>query len=152
MTKITIGGVQRDIPPFKLRELRAAAPYIDRVLSQRRNLSALQEGAGVMESLTSTLGDTLSVVAVGVLCGLGDRPYTAEKIARVADDIEGELSLEEINMLNPLFNEILSEAGMKPARPTMPGEGTSTSLSASESNESSQSSLPQDAPVETGTE
>ena len=165
MTKITIGGVEHDIPAFKLREIKAAAPYIDRVLAQRKSLAAhigesseeaagriIDENANAMESMTGALGDTIAVVAVGIIKGRKQYPYTPAKIAEVVDEIEGELGMDEVNSLAPVFNDILREAGMMRARPTMPGAGTTASPSASGSTESSQSSSQQDAPAGTGTE
>jgi hypothetical protein len=164
MAFIVIGGVSHHIPPFRLRELRAAAPYIDRVLGQRRSLSLapgetadeaaerMVEGEGIMQSLTNTLGDTLSVIAVGILLGRGDKKYTPEKIADVADEIEGQLALDEISLLNPVFNDILREAGMMKTRPMKPREEMSSSPSASVLTDSSLSSSQPVAPAETGTE
>jgi hypothetical protein len=165
MAKITVGGVEHDIPPFKLREIRAAAPYIDRVLAQRRNLSAvpgetpeqtaeriLEETPGAMEEMTGTMADTIAVVAVGIIKGRREYPYTVTKINAVVDEIEGEMSMDEVGSLSTVFNDILREAGMIRTRPTMPGEGTSTSPSAIASTGSSQSSSLPDAPAETGTE
>lgn len=165
MTKITIGGVEHDIPPFKLREIRAAAPYIDRVLAQRKALGSnpgetaeqtaervLSETTGAMEEMTGTLYDTIAVIAVGVIKGRREYPYTPQKIEAVASEIEGELGMDEVGSLSGVFNDILREAGMVKTRPMMPGAGVSTSPSASASTESSQSSSQPGAPAATGTE
>lgn len=158
MAMIVVGGVPSLIPPFKLRELRAAAPYIDRVLGKRQvmassSIEEIVEGEGPMQSLTSALSDTLSVIAIGVLLGRGETRYPPGRVAEVSDEIEGQLSLSELSSLQPVFNDILREAGLTQARPTEPGVGTmTTSPSASESTESSQSSSQQGALAETGTE
>lgn len=166
MAKITIGGVEHDIPAFKLREIKAAAPYIDRVLAQRKTLAMqagetpeeaagrmIDESSNALETMTSALGDTIAVVAIGIIKGRRQYPYTVARITEVVDEIEGELGMDEVNSLSPVFNDILREAGMMKARPTVPGAGqTSTSPSASGSTESSLSSSQPDAPAATGSE
>ena len=162
MAKIVIGGVEHNIPPFKFREIKAAAPYIDRVLAQRRAMAArvgetpdetagriIDENSRAVELMTDALADTIAVVAVGVLRGRGEFPYTVSAIGALVDEIEGELGMDEVNSLSVVFNDILSEAGMMKTRPTVPGEETVASPSATRSTESSQNSSQPDAPAAT---
>lgn len=168
MAQFTFGGQTVEIPAYKLREVRAAAPYIDRVLAKRRELSA--EGAGalsedevaeqmsrrdnIMETMTSSISDVLSVIAIGVIKSRQEYPYTPAKIAAVTEEIEAETSMDEMSALNPTFDAILREAGMvrSAASPTMTGSAPAADPLPSGSTDLSQSSSQQDAPAETGNE
>ncbi len=157
MASITYGDKTTEIAPYKLRELRAAAPYIDRALAKRRAVrSRLGDGDPdaadrPMEFMTDSVNDVLSVIAVGILKDRREFPYTPEKIAAVADEIEGEMDIDGLSVLNSLFDSILREAGMvRGERPL--AAGAPTGDSSSQSSESSQSSSQPDALEETGTE
>lgn len=158
MATLTYGTVTVDLPAFKLREVKAAAPYIDRVLAERRNMATdgvetTVERSNVLETMTNTLSDVLCVCAIGVLKARMEFPYTPNKIRQIADEIEAELGMDEITPLNTVFDEILRESGMVRSNP-IPGrpDTTEAEASLSASTESLPNSSQPDAPEGTGTE
>lgn len=104
MAKATIGGVDYEVRPFKLREIRLAAPAIDRVTARAKS------GEASFEGMTDGLADMLAVVAVG-LDGV------------TADQLEAELDMADVPGLRATFNQILTEAGFKAAGEAKPAAG-----------------------------
>ena len=98
MAQAIIGGRAYAVAPFKLRELRLAAPFIDRVASRAR------AGVAGVEGAAETAFDMLSVLAVGI------EGATPEALAAAA-------SLEELTALRVTFDQVLAEAGLTPAQP-----------------------------------
>ena len=162
-TQFTIGDTKHTIPPLKFRELKAAAPFIDRVLDRRRGLASggrsaeeiISEETSVLQTMTDSISDIFSVLAVGILLDRREYPYTPTKIQEQTETMEADATMEDINRLNGVFDDVLREAGLvrAAADPTMVGtvEGT-VGVSPTESTESLQNSSLPDAPVETGTE
>ena len=96
MAKLVVGGVVYEMRPFKFRELRQAAPAIDRLAARARS------GAGGLAAMTEGLNDLLEVLAIG----LGDR---------TADDLAAELDMSEVAGVQAAFDSLLTESGLKPA-------------------------------------
>ena len=97
-----IGGRAFTVAPFKLRELRAAAPHIDAV-------SALAAAGrlSTVEGLATAARDMLAVLAVGI-------------DGATVDDLEAQASLGDLAGLRETFDQVLQEAGLK--RPEAPAE------------------------------
>jgi len=91
-----IGGVAHDLRPFKFRELRQAAPAIDRIAARARS------GPSGLESMTKGLNDLLEVLAIGLE-------------GRSAEDLAAELALTEVAGVQTAFADLLAESGLKPA-------------------------------------
>jgi hypothetical protein len=138
MATLTYGETTLELPQFKLRELRAAAPYVTRAMRAVREIQGVALEAtseDVVGKMFDGIGDVLAVLAIGVLKLREKYPYTPDKIAAVSDEIEGEIGMSQITQLNATFSQILGEAGMVRANgdPTrMPSEDeSSTSETAS---------------------
>ena len=93
MATLTLGGVTHTIAPFRLRELRLAAPYIDR-------LGARAGKPASVEAVAETAADMLAVLAVG----LAD--VTPEAL-------QTQVSLGDLDALRRAFDEVMAEAGLK---------------------------------------
>ncbi len=104
MAKATIGGVDYEVRPFKLREVRKAAPLIDAINERRRVAAVSLVDAG------DGLFDLLGVIAVGI-------------DGTTAEDLEEKLERSEWTGLTVTFNEILVEAGFKAAGEAKPAKG-----------------------------
>jgi hypothetical protein len=101
MATLTLGGRAYEIAPFRLRELRRAAPHIDRLAGRRAPLDTV---AAVAE----TAADMLAVIG----CGLPDEEAEA-LVARV--------SLAELEAVRAAFDQVMAEAGLKRGA-SAPGE------------------------------
>ncbi len=95
MAKLTIGGVDYEVRPFKFRELRQAATAIDRIAA-RAGLNA-----GGLAAMTDGLNDLLEVLAIGLE-------------GRSADDLAAELAMTEVAGIQAAFVSLLAESGLKP--------------------------------------
>ena len=100
MAVANLGGRTYTVAPFKLRELRLAAPHIDAV-------SALAAAGrlSTVEGLAAAARDMLAVLAVGI-----------EGVT--VDDLEAQAGLGDLAALRETFDQVLQEAGLK-----RPGEG-----------------------------
>ena len=105
MAELTLGGVTYAIAPFRLRQLRLAAPAIDR-------LSARAGKPASVEAAAETAADMLAVLAVGM--------------ADVTlDALQAQASLADLDGLRRAFEQVMAEAGLKrPEDP--PGEAHGT--------------------------
>ncbi len=103
MAQALIGGRTYAVAPFKLRELRLAAPFIDRV-------AARAPSATGVEGAAETAFDMLCVLAVGI------EGATAEALAADA-------SLEELTALRITFDQVLAEAGLTRSEPGAAASG-----------------------------
>jgi hypothetical protein len=101
VARLILGGAAYDLRPFKFRELRQAAPAIDRIAARGRS------GAGGLASMTEGLNDLLEVLALG----LDDK---------TAEDLAAELSMTEIAGVQAAFVSLLTESGLKPAGESEP--------------------------------
>lgn len=99
MAVANIGGRLYTVAPFKLRELRAAAPHIDAV-------SALAAAGrlSTVEGVAAAARDMLAVLAVGI-------------DGATVDELEAQASLGDLAALRETFDQVLQEAGLK-----QPGE------------------------------
>ena len=94
MARAVIGGRAYDIAPFRLRELRRAAPFIDRVAAR-----GAAGGAAGIEAAAQTAFDMLGVLAAGIEGATPER-------------LEAEASLDELAALHTSFDQVLAEAGL----------------------------------------
>ena len=95
MVPFTLAGRTHAIAPFRLGELRRAAPYIDR-------LSARAGQAPSVEAAVETAADMLNVLAAGI-------PDVT------ADALQASAGLGELDAIRTAFEAVLAEAGLKPA-------------------------------------
>ncbi len=124
MAKLTIGGVDYEVHPFKFRELRKAAPAIDRIAARARG------AASGLASMTEGLNDLLEVLAIGLE-------------GRSADDLAAELAMTEVAGVQAAFVSLLAESGLKPvgeSGPAAPADPTPDDLSPNRSRISSPNS------------
>ena len=101
MAVANIGGRTYTVAPFKLRELRAAAPHIDAV-------SALAAAGrlSTVEGLATAARDMLAVLAVSI-------------DGATVDELEAQADLSDLAGLRETFDQVLQEAGL-----TRPGEAS----------------------------
>ncbi len=95
MARLIVGGVAHDLRPFKFRELRQAAPAIDRIAARARS------NASGLAAMTEGLNDLLEVLAIGIE-------------GRSAEDLVAELDMTEIAGVQAAFVSLLTESGLKP--------------------------------------
>ncbi len=111
MAELTLGGTTYVIAPFRLRELRLAAPYIDRLGARVGKLDSV---AAVAE----TAADMLAVLAVG----MDDATL---------ESLQAQASLEDLDALRQAFDAVMAEAGLKRAGgDASPGEAQGASAAA----------------------
>lgn len=99
MAKVTIGGVEYTLEPYKLRELRAAAPAMDA-------FGALSNEPATPGQAIDRLTPALGIILPGL---------RKQDASWTIDRMEAELSLSEATDLNGVIIEIMREAGLKPA-------------------------------------
>ena len=105
MAQLTLGGVTHTIAPFRLRELRLAAPHIDRLSARAGKLTSV-------EAVAETAADMLAVLAVGM-----------EGVS--LETLQAQVGLGDLDSLRRAFDQVMAEAGLK--RPdTPPGEALGT--------------------------
>ncbi len=101
MAELTLGGVTYAIAPFRLRELRLAGPYIDRLSARAGKLASV-------EAVAETAADMLAVLAVG----MADASL---------ETLQAQVSLGDLDRLRHAFDQVMAEAGLqRPGDP--PGE------------------------------
>jgi hypothetical protein len=105
MAVAIIGGRSYTVAPFKLRELRRAAPHIDAVsaLAAAGKLSTVQ-------GVAAAARDMLAVLAVGIE-------------GADVDDLEAQASLQDLVGLRETFDQVLKAAGLTPPGDASLGEG-----------------------------
>jgi hypothetical protein len=101
VAKLIVGGAAYDLRPFKFRELRQAAPAIDRIAARARI------GAGGLASMTEGLNDLLEVLAIGL-------------DGKSADDLAADLAMTEVAGVQATFVNLLTESGLKPVGESEP--------------------------------
>jgi hypothetical protein len=135
VAKLIVGGAAYDLRPFKFRELRQAAPAIDRIAGRARL------GAEGLASMTEGLNDLLEVLAIGLE-------------GKSAEDLAADLDMTEVAGVQAAFVSLLTESGLKPAGESepvsAPAEPTSDAPSPSRSRTSSPNSSPPVAATGTG--
>ena len=109
MAELTLGGTTYVIAPFRLRELRLAAPYIDRLGARAGKLDSVA-------ALAETAADMLAVLAVGVADAS-------------AEALQAQAALSDLDALRAAFEQTMAEAGL--TRPgAAPGEAAGASAAA----------------------
>jgi hypothetical protein len=94
MAKLTLSGVDYEIRPFKLADLQAAAPAIDRVWA-----AAGSQGAQFsLEAMLATSDDMLGALVIGT------DGVTVENLKQVA-------KFEDLAAIRRAFDAMLVEAG-----------------------------------------
>ncbi len=135
MARLIVGGAVHHLRPFRFRELRQAAPAIDRIAARARS------GAVGLASMTEGLNDLLEVLAIG----LEDK---------TAEDLAAELAMTEVAGVQAAFVSLLAESGLKPvgeSEPVLaPADPTPDDLSPTRSKTSSPNSSPPAAATGTG--
>ncbi len=139
MARLIVGGAAYDLRPFKFRELRQAAPAIDRIAARARG------GASGLAAMTEGLNDLLEVMAIGLE-------------GKTAEDLAAELAMTEVAGVQAAFVSLLTESGLKPLgepepAPTpyrAPADPAPDDLSPTRSKTSSPNSSPPAAATGTG--
>ena len=106
MAELRLGAQTYAIAPFRLRELRLAAPHIDRLSARAGKLTSV-------EAVAETAADMLEVLAVGV-------PGVS------AETLQAEVSLADLDDLRAAFDQVMAEAGLKRPEGPSPGEAQGT--------------------------
>ena len=103
MATLTLAGRSYAIAPFRLRELRLAAPHIDRLAARRGPLASV-------EAVAETAADMVAVLAAGL-------------DAASAQSLQAEVGLGDLEPLRAAFDAVMAEAGLKRAAgDAAPGE------------------------------
>jgi len=102
VARLIIGGAVHELRPFKFRELRQAAPAIDRIAARAR------VGGSGLAAMTEGVSDLLEVLAIGLE-------------GRSADDLAADLDMTEVAGVQAAFVSLLAESGLKPAGESEPG-------------------------------
>ena len=97
MAALTLGTTTYAIAPFRLRELRKAAPYIDRLS---------------VEAVAETAADMLAVLAVG----MADASL---------ETLQAQAGLGDLEAVREAFDQVVAEAGLTRPEPS-PGEAGGT--------------------------
>jgi hypothetical protein len=134
VAKLLIAGAEHDIRPFKLREIRQAAPFIDRVGARAK------AGDATLKSMSEAALDMLATLAVG-MDGVS------------ADDLEARMSLADLPAVREAFNAVLAEAGLTSPGEAMPAPASEDPRPAARSRSASTTSSRSLSPpaAETGT-
>ncbi len=101
MARLILGGAVHELRPFKFRELRQAAPAIDRIATRAR------AGAGGLAAMTEGVNDLLEVLAIGLE-------------GRSAEDLAEYLDMSEVAGVQAAFVSLLAESGLKPVGESEP--------------------------------
>ena len=97
MVAITLLGETHEVPPYKLKQLRRAAPLIENVNATLGSLSTLSGGVQVMDDLTA-------FVAIGLEKIRADLSFQA---------LEDKIGMEDLPDLQSAFRDILQASGFK---------------------------------------
>lgn len=119
MAKLTIAGREYDIAPYKLGDLRKAAPAIDRI-------NATAGAITTIEGMAESSADLLAVLSIGL------RKINDTLTPEYLEEIVG---FDELPAISAAFSDLLAESGFKPA-----GEAKAPSASPEEAEGASSSS------------
>jgi len=106
VARLIVGGAAYDLRPFKFRELRQAAPAIDRIAARARS------NASGLAAMTEGLNDLLEVLAIGLE-------------GRSAEDLAADLAMTEVAGVQAAFVSLLTESGLKPVGELKPAPAPS---------------------------
>ncbi len=104
MATLTLGATVYEIRPFRFRELKKAAPVIDRIGARAKSGAA----RGLV-GRTDGVADILEVLAIGI-------------DGKSADDLDAELTMADVPGLQNAFVDLLAESGLKPAGELRPAK------------------------------
>ena len=110
MARLTIGGREFDLAPFKLGALKRAAPFLDRINTRTGSLNT---AASSMELIMENAEDIMQVLAIGT-----SKIDPACDTAWLAD----EAGFEDIPALSQTFTELMQDSGLAPRGAHAPGE------------------------------
>jgi len=135
VARLILSGAAYELRPFKFRELRQAAPAIDRIAARART------GSGGLADMTEGMNDLLEVLAIGLE-------------GKSADDLAAALDMTEVAGVQIAFVDLLTESGLKPAGEpepvSAPADPTPDAPWPSRSRTSSPNSSPPAAATGTG--
>lgn len=175
MAKLMAGGQEICIAPFKLREIRQAVPYIEKVNEIRLAVpdidpasASQRDGDIALRWMTDMTDASLRVLCIGVrrsilndALGEGVDPIPFDRAApfeaqidAICDEVEGRIDSAEMEKIQEVMGTVLSEAGLRPEKgddPTL-SAGEASSPSADKSKASSRSSSQPASAPETGIE
>ena len=120
MVKVSLLGREFDIAPYKLGDMRRAAPIVDRMNGAAGSLSTLEGGV-------EFAGELAAFVAIGL--SRIDPTLTVEAL-------EDQLGMDNVRELQVAFQAILRASGLTP------GEAKAPSASAEQDGASPSSSPP----------
>jgi hypothetical protein len=122
MAKVTLGGRDFEIAPYKLGQLRAAAPIIDRINASIPKLTDTKVPP-TMSDMAASLTDTLAVLYIGI--AKADPTVTLE----VLEDLVG---IGDQAAVLSAFREVMQESGLGKgealAPPLVASEGASETV------------------------
>ncbi|HEX4097540.1 MAG TPA: hypothetical protein VHX64_12475 [Caulobacteraceae bacterium] len=95
--KITIGGVDRDIPPLTFRKLKLVWPLI--------------EANGEEKALDGMARMELGVRLFAIVLMPADADYSQAGIDKAAEEFEGRLLASEVQALPGALNDLLADNG-----------------------------------------
>lgn len=136
MAQITLGGQEFSVAPYKIRELRQAAPYIEQVMRRQQEIGKLPSIEEIrtdprlmpldtLGKMTGVVHDILMVISVGVrraaLDGntaegilVFDRASPMEsQLEEICDILEGRMAPSDMPSLDGTFAQVLTEAGLQ---------------------------------------
>ena len=120
MTKLTIGAREFDLAPYKLGQLKKAAPILDRINANGGDIEN-------MTGLTGALEDIVAVLAIGI--AKVDPEATL-------DWIEDNVGIEDQAQLQAAFMELMRESGLaskgEAPAPLTPAEAATAGASTTE--------------------
>ena len=98
--EVTLGGIEYDLPPYRFKHLRLAAPFMDAIAK-----TTIDGEGAVFTQVLESQRNQLGIIWAG-LCDR-DPPISL-------DDLAANATQAEMNAILPLISEIQREAGMFP--------------------------------------
>lgn len=102
-TKITVGGVEYDVPKMKFRAIDEAAPLLDEMNAMRTTMQAAGTTAGKMADATGSAKTALKVVAIA----LAQTPN-----APTFEELYASMEFNEVGGIVRGMSGILQETGL----------------------------------------